>query len=82
LRAGFVDALAAIDDVVPHALTWLQELLRLAPLAMAETRRLARRDLADAFADRSQWLLDEFTDAWFGAETQATLHALVARLKK
>ena len=82
LRVGFVDELAAIDVVVPRALAWLGELLQLAPRAMAETRRLARRDLAAAFADPKQWLLDEFTDAWFGAETQATLEALVARLKK
>lgn len=82
LRVGFVDELAAVDDVVPRALAWLGDLLKLAPQAMAETRRLARRDLAHAFADRSQWLLDEFTDAWFGGETQAMLTALVARLKK
>jgi 3,2-trans-enoyl-CoA isomerase len=82
LRVGFVDELAAVDDVVPRAMAWLQALLSLPPSAMATTRRLARRDLADAFADQSRWLLDEFAEAWFGDETQAVLKALVARLKK
>lgn len=82
LRIGFVDELAEVDQVVTRAIGWLQDLLRLAPLAMSTTRRLARRDLADAFADPSKWLLDEFADAWFGAETQSVLHALVERLKK
>lgn len=82
LKVGFVDELADVDAVVPRALAWLQDLLKLAPLAMSTTRRLARRDLAEAFADPGTWLLDEFAAAWFGAETQAVLHALVARLKK
>lgn len=79
---GFVDELAAVDDVVPRAHAWLANLLALAPQAMAATRHLARRDLAQVFADPDRWLLDEFTDSWFGAETQASLQALVARLKK
>jgi Delta3-Delta2-enoyl-CoA isomerase len=82
LRIGFVDELAAVDDVVPRAIAWLQALLRLPPLAMATTRRLARRDLAETFADPGRWLLDEFSEAWFGDETQSVLKALVARLKK
>ena len=82
LRIGFVDELAAVDAVVPRAIDWLQDLLRLSPLAMSTTRRLSRRDLAEMFADKSRWLLDEFITAWFGAETQGALQALVARLKK
>jgi 3,2-trans-enoyl-CoA isomerase len=82
LKAGFVDELAEIDHVVPRAILWLSELLKLAPQAMSTTRRLARRDLAAMFADPANWLLDEFSAAWFGAETQSSLNALVARLKK
>ena len=82
LKIGFVDELADVDGVVPRALAWMQDLLKLPPLAMSTTRRLARRDLAETFADPGKWLLDEFAAAWFGAETQAVLHALVARLKK
>jgi enoyl-CoA hydratase/carnithine racemase len=82
LATGFVDELADIDNVVPRALAWLQSLLALAPRAMLATRQLARRDLVAAFADPDSWLLGDFADAWFGAETQANQHALVARLKK
>jgi len=81
-RIGFVDELAEVDQVVPRAIAWLHDLLKLPPESMSTTRRLARRDLADTFADPSKWLLDEFADAWFSAETQTTLQALVARLKK
>jgi enoyl-CoA hydratase/carnithine racemase len=82
LRAGFVDQLADVDHVVPRALLWLQDLLKLAPNAMSVTRRLARRDLVAAFADQDKWMLDEFVDGWFADETQGVLKALVARLKK
>ena len=82
LNVGFVDELADVDQVVPRALAWLQDLLKLPPQSMSTTRRLARRDLAETFADPTKWLLDEFADAWYSAETQSTLQALVARLKK
>ena len=82
LGVGFVDELAAVDDVVPRALAWLGDLLKLPLLAMSATRLRARADLIHMFADPSKLSLDEFIDAWFGAETQTTLRALVARLKK
>jgi 3,2-trans-enoyl-CoA isomerase len=82
LQIGFVDELADIDQVVPRALNWLQDLLRLPPQAMSTTRRLARRDLTETFADPRKWLLDEFAAAWFADETQDVLKNLVARLKK
>ena len=82
LNVGFVDELAEVDHVVPRAIAWLQDLLKLPPQSMSTTRRLARRDLAETFADPSKWLLDEFANAWYSAETQTTLQALVARLKK
>lgn len=81
LRVGFIDEVVAVDDVVPRARDWLRQLLKLAPSAMSETRRLARADL-QSVADRSTWRLDEFAAAWFADETQAVLQALVARLKK
>ncbi len=82
LRIGFIDELVAVDEVVPHALKWLQDLLKLPPQAMSTTRRLARRDLTETFADQRKWLLDEFAAAWFADETQTVLKNLVARLKK
>lgn len=82
LRVGFVDELAEVDQVVPRAIAWLQDLLKLPLQAMSTTRRLARRDLAETFADPGKWLLDEFAAAWFSDETQGVLKSLAARLKK
>ena len=82
LHAGFVDELADAADVVARAIAWLQDLFKLPPAAMAATRDIARADLAGAFADPGTWMLDEFTEGWFGEETQGVLKALVARLKK
>jgi hypothetical protein len=48
---------------------------------MQSTRALARADLAAIFADSASLPIADFLDGWFCAETQATLHALVARLR-
>ena len=78
---GFVDELVATDLVVPRAIAWLTELLKLPPIAMSETRRLARADLADVFADPDALHVEDLLDRWFAPEAQSVLHALVARLK-
>ena len=82
LAIGFVDELADTERVVSRALEWLRELMKLPPLAMLGTRQLARRDLAAVFDNPSNFALDEFADSWFGSETQASLKALVAKLKR
>lgn len=81
LAIGFVDELVDVDHVVPRALVWLGELLQLPPQAMAQTRRLARADLAAVFADVAEFPVDDFVEGWFSDESQATLQALVARLR-
>ena len=81
LAIGFVDELVDVDHVVPRALVWLGELLQLPPQAMAQTRRLARADLAAVFADVAAFPVDDFVEGWFSDESQATLQALVARLR-
>ena len=78
---GLVDELAGIDDVVPRALAWLQELLAFPPLAMSGTRRMARADLAAVFADPAAFRVDAYVDGWFAPEAQGVLRALVERLK-
>ena len=78
---GLVDELVDTDFVVPRAIVWLGELLKLPPRAMAETRRLARADIAAIFADPGALPVEDFLDGWFAPEAQAVLHALVARLK-
>ena len=81
LACGFVDELAAADEVVPRTTRWLEELLALPAHAMLATRELARADLAGIYADLDALPLDAFTDAFFHPQTQATLQQLVARLK-
>lgn len=78
---GLVDELAEVDQVIPRAIAWCQATLALPSEAMSGTRRMARRDLADIMSDSSRFPADHFADAWFGEETQSTLHALVAKLK-
>ena len=82
LKIGMVDELADADAVASRALAWLGDLLKLPPQAMSTTRLLARSDLIDIFADPTRLSVEEFADAWFGAETQTTLKSLVAKLKK
>jgi enoyl-CoA hydratase/carnithine racemase len=82
LAIGFVDELTDADQVVARALAWLQSLLKLPPQAMSTTRLLCRSDLINLFADPTKLSVEEFAEGWFGAESQATLKALVAKLKK
>jgi enoyl-CoA hydratase/carnithine racemase len=80
LALGMVDELVDIDHVTVRAVAWLEELLKLPAKAMHATRALARADLIEAIADPSRLDLPRFLDEWFSEETQAVLHALVARL--
>ncbi len=81
LAVGFVDELIDTDLVVPRALAWIGDLLKFPPQAMRETRRLARADLAEVFADPDALPVEQFLDGWFAPEAQTVLKALVARLK-
>jgi enoyl-CoA hydratase/carnithine racemase len=81
LACGFVDELTGVDQVTVRALHWLGELLALPSHAMLTTRALARADLAAAYADMDALPLDDFVEAFFHPQTQATLQALVERLK-
>ncbi len=82
LAVGLVDDLTDVENVIPRAIEWLRELMKLPPLAMLGTRQIARRDLARIFEAPETFELEDFADSWFGSETQATLKTLVARLKK
>ncbi|RUL79852.1 enoyl-CoA hydratase/isomerase family protein [Dyella choica] len=81
LAFGFVDELTSVDEVSTRALHWLSETLALPAHAMLGTRRIARADLMTAFADVDALPIDTFVDATFHPQTQATLQALVERLK-
>jgi len=81
LRCGFIDETTAVDQVVTRARVWLQDLLARPAHAMLATRRIARADLVDVWADVDALPVDDFVDGFFHPQTQATLQALVARLK-
>lgn len=81
LAIGLVDEVTGVDEVVTRAVAWLDALLALPRRPMLETRRIAREDAVAALApDRIR--LDHFLDAWTDPDTQAGLHALIARLSK
>ena len=81
LEIGLVDELVAPADVVPRAVAWLQQLLKLPHHPTLQTRALARADLVAALhSDNIQ--LERFIEAWYAPDTQAALQAMVARLKK
>jgi enoyl-CoA hydratase/carnithine racemase len=80
LACGFVDELTVAEQVTTRALHWLGELLALPSQAMLTTRALARADLIAA-VDPATLPLDDFIDAYYQPEAQATLQQLVARLK-
>lgn len=79
---GLVDELAEPDKVVDRAVAWCREHLELPPHSMLETRRLARADLTALFETTGGLNVDSFVEGWFREETQQTLKALVARLRK
>jgi enoyl-CoA hydratase/carnithine racemase len=78
---GFVDELVATDEVVPRAIAWIGELLALPPVAMGETRRIARADLVAMFEESEGFRVDDILEIWYASEAQAVLTALVAQLK-
>jgi enoyl-CoA hydratase/carnithine racemase len=82
LRIGLVDEVVPVEEVVPRALAWTRDLLDSPRTAMLATRALARRPLGDAFAGLGATEIEQIVEQWFSPEAQATLRALVARLKK
>ena len=81
LAAGVVDELIDVDHVVVRTLAWLEPLLQLPRQAMLATRAMARADLTRLFDDPASLPVEEFLEGWFAPEAQATLHALVERLR-
>ena len=80
-RIGLVDELMETELVVGRAIGWLQDLLKLPPEAMSETRRIARADLHARFDELDPVSDDDFAKRWFSAEAQHVLGDLVAKLK-
>jgi 3,2-trans-enoyl-CoA isomerase len=82
LRAGLVDEVVPMAEVVPRTLAWIGRVVATSPAAVAFTRRQARQPLFDAFASVDSALVERMLDAWFSDETQRATRALVARLDK
>ncbi len=82
LRVGFVDDIVPSEEVVPRAIAWAERLIALPQEAMRDTRRIARADLVEQFDALDAASYDRVTERWFGEETQATMRALVARLRR
>lgn len=82
LKIGLVDELRAPEDVVARALEWCRAHLAMPSHAMLATRALCRADLGALFDDPDAMNTEAFAEVWFSEETQATLKAMVERLKK
>ncbi len=80
LACGLVDAVVAPEDVVDYAVARARKLAALPAAALSATRALARADLAALFDDLEEKDYAYMNGVWFGAETQAAMKALVARL--
>jgi len=81
--AGLVDELA--DDAaatVAAARSWCERHLALPRHAMLGNRRTMRQPICALFDTLTDADLEAFVNGWFESDTQATLHDLVARLKK
>lgn len=83
LGIGLVDELAEDPEAtVSRAIEWCEQHLALPRKAMLATRKMARADLHELFEDSSGFGVEGFIGVWFDSETQATLQAMVAALKK
>jgi enoyl-CoA hydratase/carnithine racemase len=78
---GLVDELVASEDVVPRAIAWLEDMLKLPHQPMLQTRAIARQAVIDALSPEHVQL-ERFVDGWFQPDTQTALKALVAKLGK
>ncbi len=82
LEIGLIDEIVPAEQVVEKAVAWCRRHLALPRRAMQTTRALCRADLVGSFEDGKALDVDGFVRGWFSDETQATMRALVERLKK
>ena len=81
LATGMVDALSdSPASAVTDALDWCRRHLESPSEAMLGNRALMRQDICSQFDSLGEKDVAEFVDVWFSEQTQAILHALVARL--
>jgi Delta3-Delta2-enoyl-CoA isomerase len=80
LRVGLVDEVVAPGQVTDRAITWCRDLLALPPVAMSNTRQLARAELVQLFTTNMESELSQVMASWWEDETQMVLRKLVERL--
>ena len=80
LAAGLVDELAEPAELEGRAHAWLERVLALPPVAYRATRAMVRADLVALMAQGTRGDQAEMIEAWTGAETRASLAALMAKL--
>lgn len=82
LRIGLVDELVPLDRVVERAVEWANGMISLPPNAMSKTREAAREDLVRLMEEGLATEGELLVNNWFSEETQTSLRAVVARMKK
>src|SRR5262245_19343878 len=78
-QVGLVDRTVDAAEVVKTALEWAQHMATLPARAQALTRAMARADLLALVGALGRPEYEAMNEAWFSAETQATMRALVER---
>jgi Delta3-Delta2-enoyl-CoA isomerase len=82
LASGLIDRVTDESDVIPATLEWARHFASLPPLAVSRTRAMARADLVNLVANLGPADYEAMNEAWFSAETQATLRNLAERLRR
>ena len=81
LEIGLVDEIQPDDEVVTRAVDWCRAHLALPQHSMLATRALCRADLGGLFDDPKALDADGFAEFWFREDTQATLKAVVEKMR-
>jgi ketosteroid isomerase-like protein len=77
-----VDEVVPMNEVVTHAVTWCEELLKLPQSAMTFTRQQARTDLTALFSCDLSTEIGQMSEAWWQPGTQSMLASFAERLLK
>jgi enoyl-CoA hydratase/carnithine racemase len=81
-QLGLVDEVVPMNEVVTHAVTWCEELLKLPQSAMTFTRQQARTDLTALFSCDLSTEIGQMSEAWWQPGTQSMLASFAERLLK
>ena len=81
LEVGFVDELAAANEVVAVARRWCERTIDAPARALADTRAVLRRDLVESIQSHRTDDIRLLVDQWFQPDLQTAMQELVDRLK-